>query len=97
MKDVEEDVLGEMALCQHPQRAVAEQCHALLVGSATPRRDELVGKRLDVKAAPHREVSEGVVIVVEVGLQLASAKSKRALKRLFVERNPVVCDPVFLG
>ena len=97
MKDVEKDVLGEMALRQQPQRAVAEQCHALLVSSATPRRHELVGKRLDVKAAPNREVGEGVVIVVEVGLQLTSAEPKRALEHLFVERNPVVCDPVLLG
>jgi len=97
MEDVEEDVLGEMALRQQPQRAVAEECHAFFVGSATPRRDELVGKRLDVKAAPKREVGEGVMIVVEVGLQLTSSESKRALERLFVKRNPVVCDPVLLG
>jgi len=97
MKDVEEDVLGQMALRQESHRPFAQERRALLVGEAPPRGDEVVGEHPDFEAATGRQFGEGAMIVVEVRLELASTKTQRPLEHLLVERDPVVSDPILFG
>jgi hypothetical protein len=94
VKHMEEHVLRQVSLGEHPERASAKDGDALVVGTTSPRSDQPVGQPSDGDSTSSSQLSERVVVVVEVALELAAAQTERAFESPFIERYPVAGNPL---
>jgi hypothetical protein len=96
VKDVKEDVLGEVALGQQPHRAIAQNHYARCADARTPWLHEVVDQTLEVKPALSHKVGNHAVIVVKVGLEVSTAQAERQVEAALIERNPMPIDPLLV-
>jgi hypothetical protein len=97
VEEVEEGVLGEMPLGEDAHSVIAQEDQSVVTGDQSPRSDKPIGEPLDSDAPAARKPGERVVVVVEVGLQVAPAKPQSDIQRMLVEGNPVARDPLLRG